>query len=237
MRHANVQTILRSLDAVEHERETRRGAPALNARTDALKRYQQTRFRLSHADLLASPRYGPAARFFLDELYGPRDFTQRDAQFARIVPALVRLFPQAIVDTVGTLGELHALSESLDSDMAARLASEAIDAEAYVEAWQATGRSDDRERQVVLTLEVGAALDDYTRKPLLMSTLRMMRGPARAAGLSELQVFLEHGFTTFKGMGGGADFLQRVGRTERRCIELLFDATPAGGVRRSGQLP
>jgi len=49
------------------------------------------------------PRYGPAAHFFLEELYGPRDFADRDTQFARVVPALVRLFPREIVATVAIL--------------------------------------------------------------------------------------------------------------------------------------
>ena len=46
----------------------------------------------------------------LDELYGPQDFSDRDAQFARVVPALVRLFPQELVETVAVLARLHALS-------------------------------------------------------------------------------------------------------------------------------
>ena len=37
--------------------------------------------------LQGDARYAGAARFFLDELYGPGDFSQRDAQFARVVPA------------------------------------------------------------------------------------------------------------------------------------------------------
>lgn len=67
--------------------------------------------------MLESKRYGAASRFFLDELYGPIDFTQRDHQFARVVPALVKLFPWQIVDTVGALAALHALSEALDTQM------------------------------------------------------------------------------------------------------------------------
>ena len=42
------------------------------------------------------------------------------------MPALVRLFPLPIVGTVATLSELHALSERLDSALAARLAAGAV---------------------------------------------------------------------------------------------------------------
>ena len=66
--------------------------PALAGRVQALKAYQARRFEATYGDLLAHPRYQGAARFFLEELYGPQEFAARDAQFSRIVPALVRLF-------------------------------------------------------------------------------------------------------------------------------------------------
>lgn len=216
------RSILEPLERVEYERAVRATDAALQARTIALKAFQQQRFASTYADLLASPRYAGAARFFLDELYGPRDFAQRDAQFARVVPALVRLFPNEIVDTVTTLAQLHALSESLDTEMARRLAQAAISDADYRRAWQATGRPDDRERQVALTLQVGAELDRYTRRRLLRQSLRMMRAPARAAGLEELQRFLETGFDTFGAMGGAAEFLGIVGERERAFAARLF---------------
>ena len=83
-----------------------------------VKRYQHRRFQHTYADLLASPRYARSARFFLDDLYGPEDFTRRDEQFARVVPGLMRLFPRELVGTVMSLGELHALSEQFDTAMA-----------------------------------------------------------------------------------------------------------------------
>lgn len=233
-RHAGAQEILSSLDAVERERARRAADAALGARVQTLKTWQQARFRASYADLLASPRYGAAARFFLDELYGPRDFSRRDAQFARIVPAVVRLFPPEIVHTVATLGALHALSESLDSAMGAALPGAAIDAAAYGRAWLAVGRAADREQQIALTLEVGHSLEAYTRKPMLATSLRLMRGPARAAGLSELQKFLESGFDAFKAMRGAADFLQTIAARERAFVAQQFGAAPQTP---SGQIP
>lgn len=218
--------ILASLAEVEAERARRAADPPLAERVQALKAWQQARFRTHYADLLQSPRHGPAARFFLDELYGPRDFSRRDAQFARIVPAVGRLFPAEIVHTVATLGALHALSESLDSAMGAALAGPAIDPEAYVRAWQAVGRPGCRERQIDLTLQVGSSLDRYTRMPMLTASLRMMRGPARAAGLGELQHFLETGFEAFKAMRGADEFLGTIGQRERRFVAAQFAAAP-----------
>src|SRR5438105_3157985 len=222
---ADANSILGHLRTVDAERRRRSGASELAAHARAVKAYQQRRFSHTYEDLLATTRYGPAARFFLDELYGPDDFSERDAQFARVVPALVRLFPQQIVATVDTLVHLHALSETLDSAMGAHLAGSRVEAVDYVRAWQATGRRDDRERQITLTLAVGQSLDRVTRNPLLRHSLRMMRGPAQAAGLGELQRFLETGFDTFKAMGGAREFLAAIGTRERALARALFGAS------------
>lgn len=224
MDNPSAAAILARLHTVEEHRALRLATPGLADKVAALKSYQQRRFSHSYADLLTSPRYGAAARFFLDELYGPGDFARRDAQFARVVPTLVRLFPEAIVRTVATLGDLHALSEELDTVMAMQLASTDITSLDYVRAWQQCGRPVDRKRQIDLTLEVGAQLDRFTRMPMLRGTLHLMRAPARAAGLGELQQFLEHGFDTFKAMGGAQEFARVIGTRERSLAQALFEA-------------
>lgn len=225
---ATAHDILTHLRAVEGERSLRLATPGLAARVDALKRYQQRRFELSYDDLLHSPRYGAAAQFFLDELYGPSDFRERDAQFARVVPALVRLFPSDIVDTVATLGELHSLSEQLDTHTARRFSGGDLSADTYLAAWHACAQPAARELQVSLTLKVGLALDGITRKPLLRRSLTLMRGPARAAGLGQLQTFLESGFDAFRTMRGAQDFLALIALRERAFAARMF-ATPTAG--------
>ena len=81
-------------------------------------------------------------------------------------------------------------------------------------------RTDPRGRRVARPL---------TRNPLLRHTLRLMRGPARAAGLGELQRFLESGFDTFKAMGGAREFLSIIAARERALARALVRcAAPAG---------
>jgi hypothetical protein len=176
--------ILEHLASVHAERQLRAGDAAWSARVEAIKRYQQRRFERTYTDLLTHPRYAGASNFFLNELYGPSDFTQRDTQFARIVPALARLFPTEVVNSVQALAALHALSEQLDSRMGRVVSNEPIDAAAYVKAWQQCGDRPGRERQIALLEQVGHTLDGLTRNPLLRHSLRMMRGPARAAPMS-----------------------------------------------------
>jgi hypothetical protein len=225
--HPQAQVILDQLRVVDEQRTLRARDAALAERVRELKHYQHERFKHTYADLLATPRYAKASLFFLEELYGPGDFSRRDAQFVRVIPGLVRLFPHEVVVTVQTLGELHALSETLDTAMGRIVPPGPVDAAAYKAAWQAVGRPDDREAQIRLMRRVGDALDGYTRNPLLRHSLRLMRGPARIAGLPELQAFLEAGFDTFREMRGAKEFLDTVVSREHAIAADLFSAAPA----------
>ena len=215
--------ILQSLAAVEAERRRRAATRGLVQAVQALKAYQQQRFARTHAGLLAHPRYGRAANFFLNELYGPQDFTQRDAQFSRIVPALVRLFPVDTVATVESLAAVHALSERLDTAMAIHLDGETPSRPSYVRSWQAVGEPAARARQIELVMSVGEALDRHTRSLTLRVSLKAMRGPARAAGMGSLQAFLESGFEAFGAMGGAREFLATIHARETALAQRLFD--------------
>lgn len=214
--------IRRFLEQVALERLERGLDAALSVRVTAVKHLQHLRFQQTYADLLADPRYSKAARFFLEDLYGPGDFTARDEQFGRIVPALVRLFPAELVETVCALAELHALSEQMDSAMGSALRGAEMNGENYGVAWRAVGRPEIRTRQIELMLVVGAALDRYTRSPILRHSLRLMRSPAKAAGLGALQAFLESGFDTFREMRGADAFLNTIYAREHDLADRLF---------------
>ncbi len=214
--------ITEHLGTVSRMRALRDADPGLAHRVHEVKRYQAARFERSYADLLANPRYQGATRFFLQDLYGPQEFAERDSQFGRIVPALVRLFPGEIVGTVELLGRLHALTEALDDTLARQLPHLPADASGYARAWQDTGRAPGREQQISLTLAIGTALDRYTRNRLMRTSLKLMRGPAQAAGLGDLQRFLERGFDAFGAMKGADEFLTKVGVRERALVAALF---------------
>ena len=216
--------ILDHLSAVEHERVARRNEPGLNASVLAVKRFQQLRFRHTYADLLTSVRYRPAATFFLEELYGPDDFSRRDAQFARVVPAIGRLFSAEVVATVALLSELHSLSEQLDTSMGRALMGSQVNAKGYVAAWQVSSTPLQRSKQIDLTLEVASSLEGLTRRALLRNSLRLMRRPAQVAGLGELQRLLERGFDTFKAMNGAQSFISLIDVRERILASALFSA-------------
>ena len=225
MAASKAQQIQDELNRVTEERVKRNRDPELRNKVETLKAYQQQRFSKTHADLLIDPRHRAAARFFLDHLYGPEDFSTRDDQFARVIPAMVRLFPSEVINTVARLASLHAISERLDTMMARHL-QQPLNSRTYAAAWQSTAHFDLRDRQIDLSLQIGHSLDQLTRNPIIRHTLRMMRGPAKAAGLSELQRFLETGFEAFREMRGAQEFLDTIKIKERNLARQPFIATP-----------
>jgi hypothetical protein len=192
----------------------------------AVKQWQGERLRRTYPDLLASARFRPACEFFLAELYGAKNFEQRDREALRVVPKLVKMLPERAVETITLAVELDGLSESLD----ARLAREVrlpIDVAGYAQAYRETGTEEERARQIDEVNRIGRALDKLARVPLLAGLLHLMRGPAEAAGLGHLHHFLETGFASFKHMGPANAFLDIVRRRETALMRSLFDGETA----------
>lgn len=212
-------------------RESSLSTPSLHNSLRWVKDFQSRRFAGTYGDLLNSVEFGAASTFFLQELYGDKDYEQRDAQFARIAGALQKYFPESVVETAVALAELHALTEELDFEMAeASLASgntgDASESAHYLQCWRMVGRESDRLRQLQAVLNMGNELNRLTQIRGLRMMLRMMRGPAKAAGLHALQLFLESGFDTFATMSGkrglAAEFLHTIEQREGAWISKLF---------------
>lgn len=213
--------IRRELAAVIVSRKSVQSDPALHAARIALRSFQAQRMADTHADMLRAPGTRAAAQFFLADLYGADDLSQRDASLERIVPAMERMLPAAALWTVAEAISLDALSEKLDAAMAMHLGERFTEAD-YVAAYRKTGTRSDRERQIGHVESVGRALCELVRIPLIGSTLAMMRGPAKMANLVELQSFLERGFKAFKGMKKPAAFVDTVVRREREIMKRIY---------------
>ena len=227
--NATADQIHKALETVALLRQQRAGQSALAAANAAIKRFQAKRFQATYPDLLQSPRYQAAARFFLQELYSDKDYAERDQQFARIAKTIAKLFPQAVVNTAAALAEVHALTEQLDDAMAqAHVAlqparPEQCAAADYIACWRQVANSAARHQQLQVVLALGRSLDSLTRKPGLQTLLKMMRGPAAAAGMGSLQNFLETGFGAFKTMRGAHEFLKLISLREADWITKLFE--------------
>ena len=206
--------------------------PTLAASLARVKEFQSRRFAGTYADLLAGGPYRAAARFFLDELYSDAKYAERDAQFSRIAGAIEKLFPAAVADTAVAMAELHALTEELDQAMALAWLTQDDErltrVQGYVAAWRSVGRRADRESQLATVLAIARRMDRLRRTAGLRMMLKVMRGPAAAAGLGSLQRFLESGFETFSAMArssrGLSEFLNTISTRESALIRVLFEA-------------
>jgi hypothetical protein len=187
-----------------------------------VKRWQKARLARTYADLSADERYAKATLFFLDELYGDKESAIRDRDLIRMYPTMKRLLPQFAFDTVSHALELDVLAEEFDQAIARQLRGQEINAEKYCDAFREAGRKQDRLRQVALMRQVGEGLDVVVKKPLIYSTLKMLRGPSKLAGLGEMQRFLEAGFTAFRQMKGADYFLETIAVRETALIENIF---------------
>jgi hypothetical protein len=220
------------LDRLRALRESRSAQDAANALLPVLRRWQALRLARTYADLSASERYGPATAFFLSDLYGDRDFTERDRSLERAYPLLVKVLPDAALLPVARAIELHALTAELDHALCEALLEEpgiksGITEAAYARAYRRCANRAQRLRQIELLLAVGERLDRVVGKPLLQRLLRLARKPARLGGFAALQDFLERGFAAFKEMGGAGEFLATIEQRETRILEQLFASAAA----------
>lgn len=205
-------------------RESRSGTPP---HLQALKRWQAGRLERTYEDLHGDQRYRQATTFFLEDLYGPKDFSGRDEAMLRIYPAMVRILPKRAVETAALAIEVDALSEDLDRRMAAVLPDGPIDEARYAKAYRETGMPAERERQIELIDAVGRRLDALVGMPMVYTTLKLMRRPASLAGLSDLQSFLERGFEAFRAMKGADHFLRTIAERETAILRRLFSGHPS----------
>lgn len=205
----------------------RRAAPEFAAAKHRIRVWQNRRFAATYADLRAEPRYQPAVEFFLTELYGEADLSvARDADIERVLPVMVKMLPAPALETILDALVFETLCEELDGAVASELGSARLTVATYADAFRRAGRNEERRRQIEYVSEIGRALDGLTRWPMIGTTLKLMRAPARATGLSALQEFLERGFVAFKHMRGADVFLATITERETALVERLFAEDP-----------
>jgi hypothetical protein len=219
-----VERLTAQLAAVEESRGAYAGAADRAAGRERLREWQAGRLARTHADLLASRRFGKTAAFFLSDIYGATDLAAHEEHVRTVLPAMKRLLPDAGLETVADAIELSALSEALDLAMVDALgaARGTLTPAEYGRAYRAVGRRAERERQIALIDQLGRSLDRLTRSRMIGLTLAAMRAPARAAGFGALQNFLERGYDAFRRMRGADEFIARVTGRESELMEALF---------------
>jgi hypothetical protein len=220
--------LIRELEHAQRLHQARQASPRLAAALDRVASWQSRRLNATYADLVRDPRYAEAIRFFQSDLYGPGDYSRRDADLARVVSLMVRVLPEGVIAIIAKAIELSALSHELDRTLVAKLGEGSpLSVASYCAAYRACDNRSERERQIALIVEVGAALDRYVHMPLLRSALAAMRRPARVAGVGALQEFLERGLLSFRGMNGAREFLAVIEARETAVMQAIFGGDDA----------
>ncbi len=191
------------------------------------------RLAASFERFIDDPVSRPAAEFFLSDLYGDRDFSGRDNDVARVLPKMMRILPLQMIDTAGDALALSSISHALDLRMAVQLSrtlrpGKPIDAIDYASAYRKVGHPRLRREQIAYISRIGGAIDAAVHTPALWQLLKLSRLPARLAGLTALQSFLERGLSAFRVLGGADDFVGSIVAQELEVSRRLFagDADP-----------
>ena len=225
---------LRRMLSRNHDVATRTLAPDFpRASFDALQQWQRARLKRSFQDVISSDNYRPAGEFFLSELYGGLDFRERDQDMDRVMPLMIRFLPDRTLATMAEAFELQAISLEFDMAMAGHMQQASItelDMDSYCRIYRSCSDKAGRERQILLIRKLGYDLDKLVRKPMVNYLVRLMRGPAHAAGFGRLQQFLETGLESFRAMEDPEWFIETVYEREWEAMQRMFagDERPFG---------
>lgn len=190
-----------------------------------LQTWQTQRLLTTHDDLWQSKRFKPAMQFFIDELYGPKDFSQRDAELSRVVPKMAKILPDKALISLEAALKLNSLSLELDLTLLAKLGQQTLDRDSYFESYRASNNQAKRKDQIQLLENLGLDLAQVVKISGISAILMLSRKPAKVAGVQSLHEFLEKGFKSFKKLGKVHDFIDPIIYRERQMMNDLFSAT------------
>ncbi len=228
VKQQNSQQLYAQLDKVLKDHQKRKTNPDLEKDVLKLAKWQSQRMLRTYADMFATDRYNPPMSFFKEDMYAPKDFSQRDLEAKKVFPVMSRVMPAGMVGTLALVMEVNALSMELDDRLAEALKElgliDEITPAAYGEAYRRCDNRAQREHQIKLIIEVGKAVNRYVKFPYISGALKMMSKPAHMLGLGDLQDFLERGYEGFKHMGDAGEFILQIEDRETKILDNIFAA-------------
>ena len=165
----------------------------------------------------------------MSDLYGGLDFRQRDQEMTRVMPVMIRFLPDKALVALAEAFELQALSLELDAAMARymeQVGLNQLDMRSYGNVYRNSSDREGRERQILLIRKLGRDLKTLVHRSIINYLLRLLRGPAHAAGFGNLQEFLETGLAAFRALEDPDHFVDTIYIREWAAMERLFDGDP-----------
>lgn len=219
----STQQIIRHLHGVRTLQEVAEKA-GLIPTIRTVQAWQCKRLLVSHQGMYQQKRFRPAVEFFINELYGPNDFSQRDQDIARIVPKMSKFLPEKALCSLASALHLNTLSFELDFDLAKQLVDTEINRDSYAKAYINCDNLANRQQQIDYIRTLGNDLADVVKMKGIASLLFISRKPAKMAGVLALHEFLEKGFKSFKNLGNVEDFIIPVVNKESEIMQQLANA-------------
>lgn len=179
-------------------------------------------------DFCVSEENAAAVDFVISDLTGI-GISARDQDLARVVPAMVRMLPEKALQTIAVAMELNNRILTINLSICRELfknspSTSKISERNYCLACRQVSRLDEFRELVELTRQVGQSLNRVVKLPMIGIILRAMRSPARLAGFSTLQDFLETGYHTFKAIKDVDQFLADISdRTVSVFVRIMED--------------
>jgi hypothetical protein len=177
-------------------------------------------------DMQARRDQSAAVAFIISDLAGV-EISQRDREFAKVVPMMIRMLPKSVLASAAAAMRLNAavlennlaICQALD---AADLLSGAVSEQQYAKACRCVTTYRECMELVELTVTLGHELQHAIEIPMIGITLKAMRKPARLAGIGALQSFLETGFETFGALTNTDEFLDEIEKRMEKIFRRIY---------------
>ena len=200
----------------------------LDPRMKVLLEFQVNRLKETYADLLEDAETYEVMSFFLDEIYAPKDFAQRDHDaehlYAQFKNALSPEPLQLLEDVIQVNKQSQALDQLLADVLGDRLQPDtALQEEDYIAGYRECDNADDRMAHLELTVSAmrDVVLGSHSRAVGL--GLRMIKIPAYSAGYGDLYEFLQRGYRACKPLRNVDRIVDTIFQRESQVIENIFN--------------
>lgn len=191
----------------------------------ALQIFQANRLRRDYSDLAAIAEYEPVGEFFFEEMYGPRDFGERDADAKRIQHVLHMLPGVHLHDVEQVLGLLD-LTNRLDQHLAELMLRQGtgldFDEATYEACYREADNYDARLRQLNLIHSSTYTVFRLSRSHLLGVGLHRSRLLARLVGIEAGHTFLVKGYDALRGVSDITRFAETVHARELERLNRIY---------------
>jgi hypothetical protein len=181
-------------------------------------------------DLRDEPGYDAAIDFIVSDLLGTGT-ASRDRDLERVAGIMSRTLPSKALEALVLAMDLNARVLAINVEIATALSSQLqggdpISEKDYCLASRQAATFAEAETLIAMTRDAGIALDRFAHLPLIRGIAHSMRIPARLAGFSDLQAFLEKGLDTFLGLEDVGEFLDALEDRMTEVFHRVFEADP-----------